>query len=350
MAQMLLRTPLHDRHVALGARMVPFAGWEMPVQYEGVISEHLAVRTDCGVFDVSHMGELEVEGPRATELLQATLSNDLDKITPGQAQYTLLTNERGGIIDDLIVYRLDDFRYLLIVNAANRETDLHWLKEREIPGSDVRDVSDEYALLAVQGPRAIEQLGLSEAPQFTFTEGEIDEIQCMVNRTGYTGEKGCEILVMAEDAVGLWDSVLERGAVPCGLGARDTLRLEASLPLHGNDITPDTDAISAGLGWCCALEKEFSGAGELRELKARGPERKLASFVMEEKAIPRQGMTIEGGGDVTSGTHSPMLDRGIGMGYVSAGFATPDTELTIDVRGKSRRARVVKRPIYKREE
>jgi len=347
---MLLRTPLHDRHVALGARMVPFAGWEMPVQYEGVIPEHRAVRADCGVFDVSHMGEFEIEGPRATALLQATLSNDLDKIGPGQAQYTLLTNDRGGIIDDLIVYRLDDFRFLLIVNAANREVDLRWLKEHEIPGSDVRDVSEEYALLAVQGPRAIERLGLPEAPQFTFAEGEIDGIQCMVNRTGYTGERGCEILVMAEDAGDLWDRVLERGAVPCGLGARDTLRIEASLPLHGNDITPDTDAISAGLGWCCALDKEFSGAARLRELKARGPERKLVSFVMEEKAVPRQGMTIDGGGEVTSGTHSPMLDRGIGMGYVPAASATPDTELVIDVRGKSRRARVVKRPIYKREE
>jgi aminomethyltransferase len=350
MAQMLLKTPLHDRHVALGARMVPFAGWEMPVQYEGVIPEHLAVRTDCGVFDVSHMGEFEVEGPRATALLQATLSNDLDKIRSGEAQYTLLTNERGGIIDDLIVYRLGDFRYLLIVNAANRETDLRWLKEREIPGSDIRDVSDEYALLAVQGPRAIEKLGLAEAAQFTFAEGDIDGIQCMVNRTGYTGEQGCELLAMAEDAGDLWDHVLERGAVPCGLGARDTLRLEASLPLHGNDITPDTDAISAGLGWCCALDKEFSGVAELRELKARGPARKLVSFVMEEKAVPRQGMTIEGGGAVTSGTHSPMLDRGIGMGYVLAHSATPDTELTIDVRGKPRRARVVKRPIYKGEE
>ena len=350
MAQMLLKTPLHDRHVALGARMVPFAGWEMPVQYEGVIPEHRAVRTDAGVFDVSHMGEFEVEGPQATALLQATLSNDLDKIGPGEAQYTLLTNERGGIIDDLIVYRLEEVRYLLIVNAANRETDLSWLKDHEIRGSDVRDVSDEYALLAVQGPRAIERLGLLEARQFTFAEGEIDGIQCMVNRTGYTGEAGCEILVMAEDAGDLWDRVLERGAVPCGLGARDTLRLEASLPLHGNDITPDTDAISAGLGWCCVLDKDFTGAEELSEIKARGPERKLVSFVLEEKAVPRQGMAIEGGGEVTSGTHSPMLDRGIGMGYVRADSAVPGTELAIDVRGKSRRARVVKRPIYKREE
>jgi glycine cleavage system T protein (aminomethyltransferase) len=350
MAQTLQRTPLHDRHVALGARLVPFAGWEMPVQYEGVIPEHRAVRTDCGVFDVSHMGELEVEGPRATELLQATLSNDLDKIGPGEAQYTLLTNERGGIIDDVIAYRLDDFRYLVIVNAANREADFRWLKEREIPGSDVRDVSDEYALLAVQGPRAIERLGLEPAKAFTFAEGEIDGITCMVNRTGYTGEDGCELLTMADDGAELWDRVLERGAVPCGLGARDSLRLEVCFPLHGNDITPDTDAISAGLGWACNLDKEFSGAQELREVKALGPTRRLVPFVMEEKAVPRQGMPIEGGGEVTSGTHSPMLDRGIGLGYVPADSAAPETELTVDVRGKPRRARVVKKPIYKREE
>ena len=350
MAQTLLRTPLHDRHVALGARMVPFAGWEMPVQYEGVIPEHRAVRSDAGVFDVSHMGEFEVEGPRALELLQATLSNDLDKIGPGQAQYTLLTNDRGGIIDDLIAYRLDEFRFLLIVNAANREADFGWLREREIPCSDIRDVSDEYALLAVQGPRAIDRLGLPEAGHFTFAEAEIDGVQCMVNRTGYTGEDGCELLAMAEDAVPLWDRVLDRGAVPCGLGARDSLRLEASLPLHGNDISPETDAISAGLGWCCALGKEFSGAQELREVKARGPERKLVSFVMEEKAVPRQGMPIAGGGEVTSGTHSPILDRGIGMGYVPTAASAPETKLEIDVRGKPRRAGIVKRPIYKREE
>jgi glycine cleavage system T protein (aminomethyltransferase) len=350
MAQTLQRTPLHDRHVALGARMVPFAGWEMPVQYEGVIPEHKAVRADCGVFDVSHMGEFEVEGPRATELLQSALSNDLDKIGPGRAQYTLLTNERGGIIDDLIAYRLDDFRYLLIVNAANREPDFRWLKGREIPGSDVRDVSDEYALLAVQGPRAIERLGLPDARPFTFAEAEIDGIECMVNRTGYTGESGCELLVTAEDAVELWDRVLERGGVPCGLGARDTLRLEACFPLHGNDITEDTDAISAGLGWCCSLEKEFTGAERLREVKSSGPDRKLVPFVMDDKAVPRQGMGIAGGGLVTSGTHSPMLDRGIGLGYVPAEASTTGTELEIDVRGRARRGHVVKRPIYEREE
>jgi aminomethyltransferase len=350
MAQTLQRTPLHDRHVSLGARMVPFVGWEMPVQYEGVIPEHRAVRADAGVFDVSHMGELEVEGPRATTLLQATLSNDLDRIEPGQAQYTLLTNERGGIVDDLIAYKLDPHRYLLVVNASNRAADFRWLKEREIPGSDVRDVSDEYALLAVQGPRAIERLGLEPARAFTFAEGEIDGIPCMVNRTGYTGEDGCELMVMAEDAPALWDGVLDRGVVPCGLGARDTLRLEAGFPLHGNDITPDTDAISAGLGWACRLEKEFTGAQELREIKARGPERKLVPFVMEDKAVPRQGMAIEGGGEVTSGTHSPMLDRGIGLGYVPAASAAPDTSIVVDVRGRPRNGRVVTKPIYKREE
>jgi aminomethyltransferase len=350
MAKTLQRTPLHDLHVALGARMVPFAGWEMPVQYAGVIPEVKAVRTDAGVFDVSHMGEFEVEGPRATELLQATLSNDLGRIDPGHAQYTLLTNERGGIIDDLIAYELDGFRYLLIVNAANRNTDFEWLKEREIPGSDVRDVSDAYGLLAVQGPRSIERLGLPEAKAFTFAETDIDGIQCMANRTGYTGEEGCELLVMAEDAPALWERVLERGVVPCGLGARDTLRLEVCFPLHGQDITPDTDAISAGLGWYCDLDKEFSGAQELREVKARGPERKLVPFVMDEKAVPRTGMPIEGGGEVTSGTHSPMLGRGIGLGYVPAAIAGVDYELTIDVRGRPRRAHVVKRPIYKREE
>jgi aminomethyltransferase len=329
---------------------VPFAGWEMPVQYEGVIPEHRAVREDCGAFDVSHMGELEVEGPRARPLLQSLLSNDLERIGDGQAPYTLLTNERGGIVDDLIVYELDPFRYLLIVNASNREADFQWLKEREVPGSDVRDVSDEYGLIAVQGPRALERLDLEPAPAFTFAEGEVAGITCMINRTGYTGEEGVELLVMADEAAALWDAVLERGAKPCGLGARDSLRLEVCYPLHGNDIGPDTDAISAGLGWVCALDKDFTGADELRRIKEHGPERRLVAFVMEERAVPRQGMPILEGGEVTSGTHSPMLDQGIGMGYVPAALAEPGTELTIDVRGRHRRARVVKKPIYRREE
>jgi aminomethyltransferase len=351
--QTLLRTPLYDRHVALGARLVPFAGWEMPVQYEGVIAEHLAVRRDCGVFDVSHMGELKVEGSRAREFLQSVLSNDVDRIGPGKAQYTLLTNDPGGIVDDLIVYERDPDRFLLIVNASNREPDFGWLRDREPSGAEVRDVSDEYALLAVQGPRSIERLGLPEAAAFTFAEGEIDGVPCTVNRTGYTGELGVELLVRAESGGDLWDRVLERGAVPCGLGARDTLRLEVCYPLHGNDIAPDTDAISAGLGWVCALEKEFTGVATLRKIKEQGPQQRLAAFVMEEPGIPRQGMTIQDGeaeaGTVTSGSHSPMLERGIGLGYVRAELAQPGGELTIDVRGRPRAARVVKKPIYSPE-
>ena len=348
--QTLLRTPLHARHVAAGARMVPFAGWEMPVQYEGVIPEHRAVRTDAGVFDVSHMGELEVEGPRAAELLQSLLSNDLAKIAAGQAQYTLLTNERGGIVDDLIVYALDEFRYLLVVNASNREAAYAWLKEREIRGSEVSDRSSEFGLLAVQGPRALERLGLPDEKPFTFAEAELAGVPVMVNRTGYTGERGCELLCDAVDAPRLWDWVLEQGVVPAGLGARDSLRLEVCYPLHGNDIGPDTDAISAGLGWVCALDKDFTGAEELRRVKEAGPERRLAAFVMEERAVPRQGMPIREGGEVTSGTHSPMLDVGIGMGYVPAASAAPDSTITIDVRGRDRAARVVAKPIYRKEQ
>ena len=349
MAQTLLRTPLHDRHVALGARMVPFAGWEMPVQYEGVIQEHRAVRTDAGAFDVSHMGEIEVEGPQAHAFLQSVLSNDLDRLAPGEAQYTLLTNERGGMVDDLIAYRLGEFRYFLVVNASNKDADFRWLKEREVRGSEVTDVSADHGLIAVQGPRAIERLGLQPAKAFTFSEEKIDGIEVMVNRTGYTGEDGCELLCMTDDTVALWDAVLERGAVPIGLGARDTLRLEVCYPLHGNDISPDTDAISAGLGWVCALDKEFTGVETLRRVKADGPKRRLVAFVMDEAAIPRHGMPIDGGGEVTSGSHSPMLDIGIGMGYVPADQAKADTKLTIDVRGKPRAGHVVKKPIYKRE-
>ena len=263
--------------------MVPFAGWDMPVQYEGVIAEHRAVREDCGAFDVSHMGELEVEGPRARELVQSLLSNDVDRIAAGQAQYTLLTNEGGGIVDDLIVYRLDDHRFFLVVNAANTEAAYAWIKGREIAGTDARNVSDEYGLIAVQGPRSIERLGLPEAPAFTFAEAELNGIPCMVNRTGYTGELGVELLVMADEAAALWDWVLERGARPCGLGARDTLRLEVCYPLHGSDIGPDTDAISAGLGWTCAFDKDFTGVEALRAIKDAGSEQRLAAFVMDDR-------------------------------------------------------------------
>jgi aminomethyltransferase len=330
--------------------MVSFAGWEMPVRYGGVISEHLAVRRDRGVFDVSHMGLIDVEGPAARVLLQGLLSNDLDRVGEGGAQYTLLTNDRGGIVDDLIVYRLAAFRFLLVVNAGNRRGVYGWLRERELRGSVVRDVSDEYALLAVQGPTAIDALGLPEAPPFTHAMGEVAGVGVMVCRTGYTGEVGVELMCAAEDAPALWDAIVGGGATPCGLGSRDTLRLEVCYPLHGSEITQDTDAISAGLGWACALEKDFTGAERLRRIRDDGPERRLVAFVMGEKAIPRRGMPIEGGGEVTSGTHSPLLDVGIGLGYVPAASAVPGTGLVIDVRGRPGPARVVKKPIYKREE
>ena len=347
--QTLLRTPLYERHVALGARMVPFAGWEMPVQYEGVIPEHKAVREDCGIFDVSHMGRFEFEGPRVPAALQRLLSNDIEKVDDGGAQYTLLTNESGGIIDDLIVYRVEGGRFFLIVNASNREADFAWIEGHGGAGTDLRDKTDEFALLAVQGPRSLERLELDDAAPFTFEMGEVAGIEVMVNRTGYTGEQGVELMVMADDAVALWDAVVERGATPCGLGARDTLRLEVCYPLHGNDIGPETDAISAGLGWVCALDTEFTGVEQLRRIKEQGPARKLVAFVMQDPGIPRQGMAIEEGGEVTSGSHSPMLERGIGMGYVDAGHTEPGTTLTIDVRGKPRHAELVKKPIYNKE-
>jgi glycine cleavage system T protein (aminomethyltransferase) len=345
----LRQTPLHDAHVSLGARMVPFAGWDMPVQYAGVIAEHLEVRARAGAFDVSHMGQLHVDGPSAQAFLQSVLSNDVDRLADGGAQYTLLTTEAGGIVDDLIVYRLGHGFFLLVVNAGNREIAYEWLKEREPRGVDVRDASDEYALVAVQGPSSLDLLGLADAPAFTHAMGEVAGVEAMVCRTGYTGEKGVELLCPVDDAVALWDGVIARGAEPCGLGARDTLRLEVCYPLHGNDITQETDAISAGLGWVCALETNFTGVEALRRVKERGPERRLVAFVMEEKAVPRQGMPIAGGGEVTSGTHSPSLDVGIGMGYVPAARAEPGTELEIDVRGRPRRARVVKKPIYRKE-
>jgi glycine cleavage system T protein (aminomethyltransferase) len=344
----LRRTPLYENHVSAGARLVPFAGWEMPVLYEGVIAEHKAVRTDAGVFDVSHMGELEVEGPTALELLQSMLSNDIAKLGVGEAQYTLLTNETGGIIDDLIVSRTDQCRYLLVVNAANRSTDFEWLVGHEFRGSDVRDVSDDYALLAVQGPRAFERLGLERRPAFTWQMTNLHGIEVLASYTGYTGEEGVELGCAPEDAPALWDAIASRGITPCGLGARDTLRLEVCYPLHGNDIGPDRDAISGGLGWVCSLDTEFTGARALRQIAGTGPSEQLVAFTMSEQAIPRQGMAIEGGGEVTSGSLSPMLGVGIGMGYVPTELAEPGTALAIDVRGRTRHGKVVAKPIYRR--
>ncbi len=341
--QTLRRTPLYERHAALGARLVPFAGWEMPVQYAGISEEHRAVRSRAGVFDVSHMGELRLVGDGARDYLQARLSNDLDRIGAGQAQYTLLTNQRGGIVDDLIAYRRGDDDYLLVVNAANVDADHAALAETE-------DVSDSWAYLAVQGPEALERLDVEIEP-FAFREGvDVLGVRCLVAGTGYTGERGCELGCAPEDAVALWDAILAQGIEPCGLGARDTLRLEVCYPLHGNDISPERTPIEAGLGWACALDKEFTGSDVLRRLRDEGPAERLVAFVMADAGIPRAGMTIAEGGEVTSGTQSPVLDVGIGLGYVPSALAEPGTEITIDLRGRPRRARIVRKPFYKREE
>ena len=340
--QTLRRTPLYERHAALGARLVPFAGWEMPVQYTSISEEHRAVRTGAGAFDVSHMGQLRLAGDGAHEYLQGRLSNDLDRIEPGHAQYTLLTNDRGGIVDDLIAYRRGGGDYLLVVNASNVESDHAALAETE-------DVSSEWALLAVQGPEALERLGLELEP-FTFREDDVLGVRCLVAGTGYTGERGCELGCAPDDAPRLWDALVERGVTPCGLGARDTLRLEVCYPLHGNDITPERTPLEAGLGWACALDKEFTGVEALRRQGENGPAEKLVAFVMEEPGIPRNGMLVEEGGEVTSGTLSPTLGKSIGLAYVSASRSDPGTEITVDMRGRPRGARIVKKPFYTREE
>jgi aminomethyltransferase len=315
----------------------------MPVQYSGIAEEHRAVRTTAGVFDVSHMGELRIAGGDARDYLQARLSNDLERIDVGQAQYTLLTNDRGGIVDDLIVYRLGPNDYLLVVNAANVDADHAALSETD-------DVSDDWAYLAVQGPEALERLGLEVEPFSVRERVDVLGVRCLVAGTGYTGERGCELGCAPDDAVALWEAILAQGVEPCGLGARDTLRLEVCYPLHGNDITPDRSPIEAGLGWACALDKDFTGVEVLRRQKEEGPAERLIAFIMEDPGIPRSGMAIAEGGEVTSGTLSPMLDVGIGLGYVPAALTEVGTEITLDLRGRPRRARIVQKPFYQREE
>ncbi len=364
----LRRTPLYEEHRSLGARLVPFAGWEMPVQYAGVIEEHRAVRERAGIFDVSHMGELTVDGSGAHAFLQGVLSNDLDRIGAYQAQYTLLTNERGGIVDDLIAYRQPDDSYLLVVNAGNTKAAYEHLRDR-VPGDvTLENRSDDFAMIALQGPLSFEVLGRAFEPTegegavnsppsmrpFTYGRIHVAGVECRVARTGYTGEPGVELFCSPDDAATVWRGLLDSGAEPCGLGARDTLRLEVCYPLHGNDITPDTNAIEAGLGWTCALQKEFTGVDVLRRTKEEGPKRRLVAFRMTEKAVPRQGLPIvdDGGepiGEVTSGTHSPTLGIGIGMGYVPSALASAGTPLRIDVRGRVRTAEVARKPLYHKE-
>ena len=364
-AAALKRTPLFDAHVRAGARMVPFAGWDMPVQYEGVRQEHVAVRTAAGLFDVSHMGEIETRGPRAEEFLRNLLSNDVAKVPPGGAQYSLLCRADGGVLDDLFTYRLDPDRdgerFLTVVNASNADSDFDWFRRQaeDWDGVDVIDRSADYAMLALQGPAALEVLGSvldqGDVPdRFRHAEAVVAGVAALLCRTGYTGEDGVELLLGPEGATRVWDALLRRGARPAGLGARDTLRLEVCYPLYGNDLTPARTPIEAGLKWACALDKEFIGAERLREQAREGTEEKLVPFLFTGPGIPRPGLDVlrdgERVGSVTSGTLSPCLEVGIGMAYVSAGLAEPGTELIVDVRGKQRLARVSTKPLYEKGE
>jgi glycine cleavage system T protein (aminomethyltransferase) len=350
------RTPLYERHVELGAKLVDFAGWEMPVSYEGIREEHSAVRTHAGMFDVSHMGEVEVEGPGALAFLQRVLSNDVGKVEVGGAQYSCLCAEDGGILDDLFAYRLGGDRFLIVTNAANHAADLAWLG-RWSRAFDVvvRDVADRYAMLAVQGPHARMIVGrtlvVAPPPRMRVAAERVGRRPALVAGTGYTGEEGVELLVDPEVAPAVWAELLDAGVVPCGLGARDTLRLEACYPLHGNDIGPDRNPIEADLGWCCAEATRFLGSEVVAAARAAGTAEKLAPFAIEGAGIPRQGNPVLGAGGervgtVTSGTFSPSLEKGVGMAYVRAALAEPGAEVEIDVRGKLRPARIASKPLY----
>jgi aminomethyltransferase len=354
----LRRTPLRDRHVAAGARLVDFAGWEMPVQYEGVRAEHMAVRENCGVFDVSHMGQIETSGPQALELLQRLLSNDVSQIplstSGGGAQYSVLCREDGGVIDDLFTYRLDVDRYLTVTNASNHLSDLAWFSAcaLEFPEAQVTDRLADWAMLAVQGPRAREIVqAIADAPlpeRMTVSSGRLAGAEVLVCATGYTGEDGVEVLCEPEDAADLWDELIRRGAVPAGLGARDTLRLEVCYHLYGNDLMLERGPIEAGLGWCCKESTGFIGADAVAAVRAQGPSERLVAFRLNGDGIPRQGNPVLPAGEVTSGTLSPCLGYGIGMAYVPAQLAAVGTSLEIDVRGKMRPAVVMQKPLYRK--
>jgi aminomethyltransferase len=351
----LRQTPLHEKHVELGAKLVDFAGWEMPVTYEGVREEHLAVRTHAGMFDVSHMGEVEVEGPGALAFLQRVLSNDVAAIALGGAQYSCLCNEDGGVLDDLFAYRLGGDRYLLVTNSANHNSDLAWLGRwsRDADVS-VRDVADRYAMLAVQGPHARAILSAALAielpPRMRVSAVRIGDRPALACGTGYTGEDGVELLIDPAIAPAIWAELLDAGVVPCGLGARDTLRLEACFHLHGNDLSPERNPVEAGLGWCCKEATGFVGCEAVARARSEGTVECLAPFKIEGAGIPRQGNPVLVGGEevgiVTSGSFSPSLEIGIGLAYLRGDLAEPGTEIEIDVRGKRRAARVASKPLY----
>jgi aminomethyltransferase len=351
--QPLLRTPLHVRHEAAGARLVPFAGWEMPVQYEGVRPEHVNVRTAAGMFDVSHMGEIETHGPHAADFLQRILSNDVSKIAPGGAQYSVLCREDGGILDDLFTYRLGDAHFLTVTNASNHGKDLAWF-QRQAAAFDgeveVEDAHERWAMLAVQGPTArdaVRKVAGAELPgRFKIAPMELGGAPAWVAGTGYTGEDGVEVLIPPDAADWLWDGLERAGVRPTGLAARDTLRLEACFHLYGNDMDEQRNPIEAGLGWACKEDTGFIGSEAVRAARQTGTEEKLVPFALTGPGIARQGNPVEGGGTVTSGTLSPCLDIGIGMAYLPREQTEPGTAFTIDVRGKPRDAEVRTKPLY----
>ena len=340
--------------MAAGAKLVPFAGWEMPVQYEGIRAEHVAVRTRVGVFDVSHMGQIETRGPQALEFLQRMVSNDVRRMPEGGAQYGLLCREDGGVLDDLFTYRLADCEFLTVTNAANHARDVEWFAGyAEGYDVDVVDVADRFAMLAVQGPLAralVAALSDGSLPSRMHTTlRSVADVPMLVCGTGYTGEDGVELLLEPDAAPSVWDALVQSGATPVGLGARDTLRLEACFHLHGNDLTPERNPIEAGLGWCCAEVTGFVGSEAVARARQEGTAEKLVPFVIDGPGIPRAGNAVVGGGEVTSGTFSPCLERGIGMAYVPAAAAQPETPIEIDVRGRTRAAHVERKPLYRKE-
>jgi aminomethyltransferase len=351
----LRRSPLDDRHRAAGAKLIEFAGWEMPVQYAGIKSEHLAVRRNAGVFDVSHMGQIETTGPGAQALLQHLLSNDIRRLPEGGAQYGVICSPEGGVLDDVFTYRLAERCFVTVTNAANHERDLEWFR-RHAPDfdADIIDRRDEFAMLAVQGPRArglLQGLADGSLPTRMHCTGRtVAGVPMLVCGTGYTGEPGVELLLDPDGAGEVWDALLAAGATPAGLGARDTLRLEVGYHLYGNDLDRDHGPIEAGLGWCCREATGFVGSEAVARVRAEGPAEKLVAFEMTGPGIARQGNAIAGGGVVTSGTYSPTLEHGIGMAYVPTANADPGTELEIDVRGTPRAAVVRAKPLYTSKE
>jgi aminomethyltransferase len=365
-AALLKKTPLYASHVALGARMVPFAGWDMPVEYSGITAEHMAVRTAAGLFDVSHMGEVEIAGKDALTAVQHITSNDASKLQVGQIQYSALTTPEGTFVDDLLVYRFGPSHYLVVINASNIDKDYAWIDARAkeaVPDVATVNSSDRYALIAVQGPRAqqilqtLTAIDLAPIKYYRFAHGEIAGVRGTVSRTGYTGEDGFEVMVPAAMAARVWDALLHAGQpaglIPCGLGARDTLRLEASMRLYGNDMDETSTVLEADLGWIVGWSKtEFLGREPLHAQKAHGVPKKLVGFEVVDRAIARHGYAVWHSGHqvgtVTSGTQTPFLKKAIGMAYVPPALASPGTEIEIDVRGRRVKALTVPMPFYKR--